>query len=110
MDSYKVVISERAESQLSDYIEYIYFTLLNDQAARSVYQDAVETWERLSNMAGSLKYCSHPVLRKKRIQVIPFKRHQYVMLYRVEGEIVYVEAIYHQKQDYEAAFVRSMLE
>lgn len=61
MDSFDVIISPKALSQLNDYIDYLQYTLLNDQAAHNVWQDALDTRERLSNVAGSLKPCSHPV-------------------------------------------------
>ena len=32
---------------------------------------------------------------------IHFKRHKYFMLYRIEGDKVYVDGIYHDSQDYE---------
>lgn len=104
MDSYNVTISPKALSQLSSYIDYIQYTLLNDQAARSVWQDALETRDRLSMTAGSLKYCAHPLLKEHGYRAIHFKQHRYTMLYRVEGADVYVDAVYHQLQDYENIF------
>ncbi len=64
MDSYNVIISPKALSQLNSYIDYIQHTLLNDQAARSAWQDALETRNRLLVIAGSLKYCTHPRLKE----------------------------------------------
>ncbi len=104
MDSYNVIISPKALSQLNSYIDYIQYTLLNDQAALSVWQDALETRNRLSVIAGSLKYCTHPQLKEYGYRAIHFKQHRYTMLYRVEGADVYVDAIYHQLQDYENTF------
>lgn len=101
MDSYNVITSPKAISQLNNYIDYLQYTLLNEQAARSVWQDALETRERLSTVAGNLKYCTHPRLRELEYRIIHFKRHRYIMLYRIEGTIAYVDAIYHQLQDYE---------
>jgi hypothetical protein len=43
MDSFNVIISPKALSQLNSYIDYLQYTLLNDQAAYSVWQDALET-------------------------------------------------------------------
>lgn len=104
MDSYNVIISPKALSQLNIYIDYIRYTLLNDQAALSVWQDALETRDRLSVTAGSLKHCTHPRLKEYGYCAIHFKQHRYTMLYRVEGTDVYVDAIYHQLQDYENTF------
>lgn len=58
MDLFNVIILPKALSQLNDYIEYLQYTLLNDQAARNVWQDALDTREQLSNVAGSLNPCS----------------------------------------------------
>lgn len=41
MDSYDVIISPKALLQLDKYIDYIQYTLLNEQAAKSVWQDAI---------------------------------------------------------------------
>lgn len=104
MDSFNVIISPTALSQLNGYIDYLQYTLLNDQAAFNVWQDALETREQLSRVAGSLKLCIHPDLKKNGYRVIGFMRHHYLMLYRIEGTTVYVDAIYHQLQDYEKIF------
>ena len=41
MDSFEVIIAPKALEQLDDYISYIQYTLLNPQAAVSVWQDAI---------------------------------------------------------------------
>ena len=108
MDSYNVIISPKALEQLENYIDYLQYTLLNEQAARSLWQDAKETRERLSIIAGSLKYCTHPSLKRDKYRSINFTQHSYLMLYRVEEATVYVDAIYHQLQDYENIFVNEL--
>lgn len=108
MVSYKVIISPRALSQLNDYIDYIQFTLLNNQGAKSVWDDAVETTERLETIAGSLAPCNHPKLKENGYYPILFSHHRYVMLYRIENNIAYVDAIYHELQDYENLFAEDL--
>lgn len=104
MDSYKVIVSPRALAQLDSYMDYIQYTLLNEQAAFRVWQDAMETREHLSYVAESLPYCKNPRLRKYGYRVIRFRHHRYVMIYRAEGINAYVDAIYHELQDYENLF------
>lgn len=72
MDSFDVIISPKALSQLNDYIDYLQYTLLNDQAACNVWQDALETRDKLSKVAGSLKFCAHPQLKKTWLPHHPF--------------------------------------
>lgn len=96
MDSFNVIISPKALYQLNNYIDYLQYTLLNDQAAYNVWQDALETRDQLSRVANSLQYCTHPQLKKNGYRAISFMRHRYLMLYRIDGKTAYVEAIYHQ--------------
>lgn len=109
MDSFDVIISPKALSQLNNYIDYLQHTLLNEQAAYNVWQDALKTRDQLSQVAGSLKFCSHPCLKKNGYRTINFQQHRYLMLYRVQDQTVYVDAIYHQLQDYENTFTNETL-
>lgn len=104
MDLYEVVIAPKALAQLESYIDYIQYTLMNEQAASEVWQDAIELREHLTRIAGSIGLCSHPRLREMAYRATPFLRHRYVMLYRLTGNTVYVDAVYHQLQDYENTF------
>ena len=104
MDSFDVIISPKALAQLNSYIDYLQYTLLNDQAAFNVWQDALDTRKMLSKIAGSLNPCSHPMLEKHGYRQMNFLHHRYLMLYRIEDQTVYVDAIYHQLQDYENTF------
>ena len=106
MDSFKVIISPKAYEQLEKYVSYIQNTLFNDVAAKRVWEDAIDTADHLASVAGSLAPCRHPKLKKLGYHSIFFLRHSYVMLYRIDGNIAYVEAIYHQLQDYENTFLR----
>lgn len=108
MDSFDVIISPKALSQLNEYIDYLQYTLLNEQAAYNVWQDALDTRKELSKVAGSLKPCTHPLLNKYGYHLMSFLRHRYLMLYRLEGQTVYVDAIYHQLQDYENIFANQL--
>lgn len=104
MDSYEVIISPHALSQLNDYVSYIQYTLFNDQAAESVWQDALDTSAQLESSAGSLRFCKHPKLKELGYRPLFFLHHDYVMLYRTENLVAYVDAVYHQLQDYENLF------
>lgn len=108
MDLYEVIISPKALSQLDNYIDYIHYTLFNFQAARSVWQDAMKTCDTLATAAGSLKFCSHPQLKQLGYHSITFHQHKYIMLYRLNGKTAYVDAIYHQMQDYENLFAKEL--
>ena len=105
MALYDVIISPKALSQLESYIEYIQYTLLNEQAAKAVWDDAMDTRDELAEVGGSLKLCDNKKLQNLGYHRINFLHHRYLMLYRLDGTTVYVEAIYHQLQDYENTFL-----
>jgi len=109
MDLYEVIISPKALSLLDGYIDYIQYKLKNEQAAEAVWQDAVETEAELEKAAGSLNYCTKPILRELGYRSILFRRHRYVMLYRIEGRKAYVDGVYHLLQDYEKLFIQDLI-
>ncbi|MCC8013613.1 MAG: type II toxin-antitoxin system RelE/ParE family toxin [Eubacterium sp.] len=107
MDLFDVIIAPEAYEQLSAYIHYIKYVLMNETAAEKVYNDAIETGNSLALLAGSLPFCENEKLKQYGYRTIAFKRHQYIMVYRIEGNIAYVDGIIHQKQDYENIFVKN---
>ena len=45
MDLYKVIIAPKALSMLNNYLNYIQYALMNEEAAKQVLNDAIETEE-----------------------------------------------------------------
>lgn len=102
MTTYKVMITDHAKEQLKAYISYILEEFRNRQAAKAVRDDAAATMRRLQHVAGSLKMMENPNM--KGYWKIHFLKHDYVMIYHIEGSMVYVDRIYHELQDYERKF------
>ena len=98
---YQIIISNKAQLQLDQFIYYLVVELGNEQAARNVLEDAEKTKIKLSHVADSLKLCDNPKLYELGYRVIHFEHHRYLMVYRINGTAVYVEGIYHELQDYE---------
>lgn len=98
---YKVVLMEGAEEDLDGFITYLLFEKKSEQAARNLLSDFEATKISLSNVAGSLKLCDNPKLKKLGYRRINFLSHRYFMLYRIEENTVFVDNIFHGLQDYE---------
>ncbi len=77
-------------------------------AAKSILNDAQKTRETLATIADSLKLCDHPTLHELGYHAIKLEKHDYAMLYRVEGETAHVDGIYHLMQDYENLFASEL--
>lgn len=106
--AYKVIITPVAKRHLDRYVEYTLQVLQNPDAARGIIKDAKETKKRLSTVAGALKLCDNPILAKYDYRTIRFAHHNYFMVYRIDGNTVIVDAMYHDLQDYESVFIRNM--
>lgn len=98
---YKVVVTSDAEEDLDRFIQYLLLEKKNEQAARNVLDDFEDTLNCLKNVAGSLSLCENQRLRALGYHRIDFLRHRYFMLYRIEGNLVFIDNIFHELQDYE---------
>ena len=87
---------------LDKFIKYLLFEKENPQAAQNVLNDFDATKESLKHVAGSLKLCDNPRLRKLGYRRINFLNHRYFMMYRIEDNVVYIDNIFHELQDYES--------
>lgn len=98
---YKVVMMIGAEEDLDRFVAYLLFEKKNEQAVRNLLNDFEKTKVSLSKVAGSLKLCDNSKLRALGYRRINFLSHRYFMLYRIEGDTVFVDNIFHELQDYE---------
>ena len=98
---YKVVVTSDAEKDFDQFIQYLLFEKKNVQAAQSVLNDFEATKKSLAQVAGSLKLCENPRLQMFGYRRINFLSHRYFMLYRIEEDIVFIDNIFHELQDYE---------
>ena len=99
--AYKVEVTSDAHAALDDYISYILFEFRSDQAAQSVLDDYEETLKTLSLVAGSIRKSTNSKLAMRGLQRINFRRHDYFMLFKFDGNVVTVTNIFHSSQDYE---------
>ena len=97
---YKVVVTRDAEEDLERFIKYLIIEKESMQAAENVLNDYDVTIESLKHVAGSLKLCDTPRLRQLEYRHINFFYHRYFMLYRIVDNVVFVDNIFHELQDY----------
>jgi len=98
---YKVIITEDAEADMDKFVQYLLFEKKNEQAAANLLDDFEATVATLAHAAEKLKMCENPHLKDLGYRRINFMSHRYFMLYRVEGDMVFVDNIFHELQDYE---------
>lgn len=98
---YKIVVTADAQEDLEHYMEYLLFEKQSMQAAKNVLDDFEVTQESLRLMAGSLKLCDNPRLNQLGYRRINFLNHRYFMMYRIVEDVVFIDNIFHDLQDYE---------
>ena len=98
---YKVVVTSDAEADLDSFVRYLLFEKENAQAAQNLLDDFDSTTRMLERIAGSLKMCENPRLKKLGYRRINFLSHRYFLLYRIAENMVYIDAVFHELQDYE---------
>lgn len=99
---YKVVVTRDAEEDLDRFIKYLIFEKESTQAAQNVLNDYDAAIESLKHVAGSLKLCDNPRLRQLEYRRFNFLNHRYFMLYRIVDDVVFIDNIFHDLQDYES--------
>ena len=97
--AYKVIVSEKSNNQLDHILAYVIYAFCDEITASKLYQDYIETIKILAMSAEShFKYIDGPL---KDYYKIHFRRHKYIILYKVKGKVAYIERIHHDFEDYE---------
>lgn len=105
---YKVVITPVAEHHLEMYVSYTLFTFKYKEYARAIIKDAKATKRRLAKIATTIPLCPNEELAKLGYRKISFSKHDFFMVYRIDGDTAVVEAMYHDLQDYENLFMEQI--
>lgn len=98
---YKIVVTSDAEEALDRFIKYLLFEKKSELAAKNVLDDFEAVKESLKHVAGSLKLCDNPRLKDLGYRRINFLSHRYFIMYRIVDQVVFIDNIFHQLQDYE---------
>lgn len=101
MGIFGVEVLPEAEEDLRKYIRYLKFVKQSDQAADNLMRDYIDTRMQLSRVAGSIRNPDSKKLRQRGLKRINFLRHNYFLLFKVEGNQVFVVNMFHGSEDYE---------
>ena len=108
MVSFKVHFSDKALEQVESYVSYVFNDLRSPQAAKAIWEDAMITSNQLESSAELHRLCENECLRELGYRLIHFRAHRYLYVYRIIGDTAYIEAAYHELQDYENLFESSL--
>ena len=100
MKTYEVKVTSQAELQMKEYLAYLLYVKLNEQAYESVRTDFHETVDQLALVADSMQDAEEYELAKRKLRKMYFRRHDYVMLYRIREDVVEILYVFHMSEDY----------
>ena len=101
MKQFKVIVAPEAEEQIQRYLAYILFVFRREDAYEAVKKDYLNTLKRLRTEAGIIGESRFKQLRDRELKQIFFKSHDYVILFRVKGDVAEVAKIFHTSEDYQ---------
>ena len=104
MALYDVKTTDLAQDHFRGHIGYILEKLKNPDAAWN-FRDALEkAITELEDHPETAPFCSDPALSGFRYRKKMILDTRYLCICRIDGDIVWIEGIYHELQDYENLF------
>lgn len=94
--AYNIKVTASAEKDLDAIVSYIVQELSNPQAAGHLLDEITKIYHVLVDNPMVFPACSQPLLQRYRKVTVM----RYVIIYRIDGETVYVERFFSQLEDY----------
>ena len=74
-------------------------SLRNSDAARSILDDIAAVYERLEHLPEATPLCRDIYLRAKEYRKIALPHHNYLLIYRVAAQTVYIVGVFHMLEN-----------
>ena len=101
MKKYRVTVTPEALDALNRYLSYLLFVKKNEQAYDLVLKDYFDTIDHLTRLAGSRPDSLKPELAARGLKEMYFQKHDYVLLYWMDGDEAVVVYMFHTLEDYQ---------
>jgi plasmid stabilization system protein ParE len=98
--AYRLIITERAEELLEQLVKYILYKFRNEQAARHLLDGIEQLYDRLEDNPYQFVDCRDSYLKRKGYKEAVVKDMDYILIFRIEDNVVYVLGIFHQLENY----------
>lgn len=98
--SYRIHITAKAERDLIEAVDYIEYTLLNQQAANNLLDKTEEVINKLSFMPDRFKIVDDPVLSAWEIRMIVINNYLAFYVIDKESEIVHIVRFLYGKRNW----------
>lgn len=97
---YNLIITERAEQLLDDCVYYLIYKLKNEQAAGHLLDKIDKIYDRLEENPFQFPECRDKYLKYLGYRDAVLPDMNYVVIFKVENDNVYVLGVFHQLENY----------
>lgn len=97
---YNLIITERAEELIDERLNYLVHKLKNEQAARHLLDGIDKIYDRLEDNPFQFTDSRDPFLKSKGYKEAFISDMDYVLLFIVEDNTVFVAGFFHQLENY----------
>ena len=97
---YKLVISEHADELLDNLVYYLLYRLKSEQAARHLLDGIDGIYDRLETNPFQFPLSRDNYLANKEYHEAAVPQMDYVVIFDVRVEVVYVVGVFHQLENY----------
>ena len=97
---YNIEITDRAEKQIEKAIQYLAVNLKSIQAAKNLMEDINQAVGLLEAFEASFSFCEDSYLASKGYRKYALKKHDYLIIYRVEENTVYLVGFFPVLENY----------
>ena len=98
--AYKLIITARAEALLEQCLYHILFQLKNESAAKHLLDGIEKLYDRLEDNPFQFADCRDQFLKSKGYKEAVVTDMDYIIIFRIEFENVYILGIFHQLENY----------
>lgn len=98
--AYKLIITDRAEELLDQLVSHILFKFKNEPAAKHLLDGIERLYDRLEDNSYQFADCRDSFLKSKEYKEAVVKDMDYILIFRIDGDVVYVLGIFHQLENY----------
>ena len=97
---YNIEITDRAEKQIENAIQYLAVNIKSMQAANNLMEDINQAFALLEAFEASFSFCEDSYLASKGYRKFALKKHDYLIIYRVEENTVYLVGFFPVLENY----------
>ena len=100
MKTRHVEVTPGVGQRLIEILTYIHDTPLhNPDAAKAIFEDFEATIAAVALMGDRIPIGTHPIMRKRGLRRMNFRKHRFYVLYRIHGDVAQVVRVAHFLED-----------